>query len=395
MATTTPGRRSGFRPTPLLALLALLTLVPVVPAHAAPRTASPAGSVRLVRVLTPPGPLTAMAARPGDTAVYVAEQVGRVWAVRDGRLEHRPVLDVRGQVASGGERGLLGLTFSRDGGKLYVNYTNVWGYTVVFEYPMRADGTADVGRRRRLLAIWQPQDNHNGGDLTIGPDGMLWIATGDGGGYGDRGPGHAPEGNAQSLRSLLGKLLRIDPRAGGDGPGGIPADNPFVDRAGARPEIWAYGLRNPWRFSFDRATGDLWVADVGQNAWEEVNRLPAGHRGGANFGWNVFEGTQRFRDGEAPGHILPVHTYGHGQGGCSVTGGFVYRGRRIPSLVGAYVFADYCDGRVRALRLRTGGEVEVADLGVRAPQVATFGEDADGELYVGSQRDGLLRLERD
>jgi glucose/arabinose dehydrogenase len=332
-----------------------------------------------------------MAARPGDTAVYVAEQVGRVWAVRDGRLEGRPVLDVRSQVASGGERGLLGLTFSRDGTKLYVNYTNIWGYTVVFEHPMRADGTADVARRRRLLAIWQPQSNHNGGDLAIGPDGMLWIATGDGGGYGDQGPGHAPEGNGQSLRTLLGKLLRIDPRPGPTGPYRIPADNPFVGRADARPEIWAYGLRNPWRFSFDRTTGDLWVADVGQGAREEVNRRVAGTRGGVNFGWNVWEGTQRFRDGFAPGHVPPVFEYDHAGGRCSITGGYVYRGQRIPSLRGWYTFADYCDGRIRALRREPGRWVMV-ELGVSLPNVASFGQTRAGELWVISLSDGLYRL---
>jgi len=380
---------------PVLLLVLLLTAASALPAGAA--TSRDAGgpgtqaSVRLVRVVRPPGPLTALAARPGDTAVYVTEQVGRVWAVRSGRLDPRPVLDIRSQVASGGERGLLGLTFSRDGSKLYVNYTNVWGYTVVFEYPMRTDGTADVSRRRRLLAIWQPQDNHNGGDLTIGPDGMLWIATGDGGGYGDQGPGHAPEGNGQSLRTLLGKLLRIDPRPSGSRPYRIPADNPFVGRPDARPEIWAYGLRNPWRFSFDRTRGDLWIADVGQGSREEINRRVAGARGGVNFGWNVWEGTMRFREGSAVGHVRPVFEYDHSGGRCSVTGGYVYRGQAIPALRGAYVFADYCEGTLQALRLRDG-RWQATGLGVRLPNVAAFGQHRSGELYVISLTEGLYRI---
>jgi len=345
--------------------------------------------VRVEPVATELEDPTGMAVRTGDPRLYVAEQEGRIRAVGPtGAVE--TVADLSARIGAGGERGLLGLTFSPDGTELYVNYTDRSGTTVIEALRVGGDGRV-ADRGRVLLRIPQPQPNHNGGDLTIGPDGMLWIATGDGGGAGDRGAGHAPEGNGQSLRTLLGKLLRIDPRTDGSRPYGVPPDNPFVGRSDARHEIWAYGLRNPWRFSFDRGSGDLWIADVGQNAWEEVNRLPAGTGAGANFGWNVFEGTQRYRAGDAPGHVPPVHTYGR-DGRCSVTGGHVYRGGAIPALRGAYLFSDYCDGRIRALRVAPDGEVEVADLGVRLPNVAAFGQDAAGELYVVSQQDGLWRL---
>jgi len=322
----------------------------------------------------------------------VTEQAGRVRAVRDGALDPRPVLDLTGQVSTGGERGLLGLTFSADGKRLYVDYTGTDGDTRVDEYPMRPDGTADASRRRAVLGVTQPQSNHNGGDITFGPDGFLYIGLGDGGGGGDRGPGHAPGGNGQSLDTLLGKILRIDPRPSVGRAYTIPPGNPFA-RGGGRPEIWAYGLRNPWRFSFDRAGGDLWIGDVGQNEWEEIDRLDAGE-GGVNLGWNVFEGTHRYRDGDAPGAVPPVYEYSHeATGGCSVTGGYVYRGEAVAHLTGAYLFSDYCTGVVQALVRRTDGRALVHDLGVRAPLLSSFGEDARGELYVISQPDGLFRID--
>ncbi len=335
---------------------------------------------------------TALAVRRGDRALYVAEQAGRVRAVRGGVLAPRPVLDLTDRIAAGGERGLLGLAFSPDGKLLYVDYTGTDGNTRVDEYPMRADGTADPARGRTVIEVTQPQPNHNGGEIAFGPDGHLYIGLGDGGAAGDQGPGHAAGGNGQSLTTLLGKILRIDPRPSGRRGYSIPSGNPFAS-GGGRPEIWAYGLRNPWRFGFDRATGDLWIGDVGQNEWEEIDHLPAGE-GGANLGWNVFEGTHRYRDGDAPGAVPPVYEYSHSAtGGCSVTGGYVYRGRAVDHLAGAYLFSDYCHGEIHALAVRGDRAVEVRDLGLKAARPSAFGEDASGELYVISQADGLYRID--
>ena len=334
---------------------------------------------------------TAMAVREGDTALYVAEQAGRIVAVRDGVLDATPVLDLSGQVRAGGERGLLGIAFSPDGASLYAHYTNLDGDTRVDEYTMTA-GVADPASRRELLALEQPQANHNGGQLAFGPDDLLYIGLGDGGGGGDTGDGHAPGGNGQSLDTLLGKILRIDPRPSGSDPYTIPADNPFAG-GGGRPEIWAYGLRNPWRFSFDRETDDLWIGDVGQNAREEIDYSPVGAATGANYGWARLEGTQPFNGEAPPDAVAPIFEYANPDQGCSVTGGFVYRGARIPDLQGAYVFADYCQGDLRALRQENGQVVVERALDVNAANVAAFGQDQDGELYVLSQGDGVLRID--
>jgi glucose/arabinose dehydrogenase len=345
---------------------------------ATPVTSSAAGPreplVRLQRVAMLEEPV-ALAVRPGDPALYIAEKGGRVVAIRDGTVDPTPVLDVSREVSLGGEQGLLGLAFSPDGGSLYVNFTDVDGDTRVVSYAM-TDGRADPSSRREVLFVDQPYSNHNGGNLVFGPDGYLYIGLGDGGSGGD------PHGNAQSLGTLLGKMLRIDPRPTDGTPYRIPADNPFVTTPGARPEIWAYGLRNPWRYSFDRATGDLWIGDVGQSAWEEVDRQPASSTGGENYGWNVWEGSHPYlADGSAPGAIDPVFDYSHSDGGCVVTGGFVYRGAAIPDLVGTYVFADFCMGGIQGLRF-DGGEVVREQLGGTAGTISSFGEDADGELYV-------------
>ena len=342
-------------------------------------------------VLTPVADVsnpTAMTVRDGDAALYVAEQGGRVVAVSDGAVT--TVLDLTARISAGGERGLLGLAFSPDGSRLYVHYSDAGGNSQVDEYTM-GDAGIDPASRRPLLSVEQPQANHNGGQLTSGPDGMLWLGLGDGGAAGDEGPGHAPEGNGQSLDTLLGKLLRIDPSQGD--PYAIPPDNPFASEGG-RPEIWAYGLRNPWRFTFDRETDDLWIADVGQNAWEEVNlaRAPEWARAG-NFGWPHLEGTHEFRGGAPGDAIAPVIEYSHDDGSCSVTGGYVYRGSRIPQLEGAYLYSDYCVGRVRAVRLSGAEIADGADLPIEAANIAAFGQDLDGELYVLSQGNGLLRID--
>jgi glucose/arabinose dehydrogenase len=322
---------------------------------------------------------TALAVRAGDPTLYVGEQGGRVRAIVDGERVDEPVLDISDRVTAGGEQGLLGLEFGRDGTKMYVHYSGERGETVVDEFDFEPSpgggGTADVGTRRELLTVNQPQSNHNGGELALGPDGALYLGLGDGGAAGDQGPGHAPEGNGQSPDTLLGKIVRIDIESGD-------------------AEIFASGLRNPWRFSFDRATDDLWIGDVGQNAWEEIDWVPFEDAEGANFGWPLLEGRHPFRADSAPGTVLPVFEINQDTGACAVIGGYVYRGTRIPDLRGAYVFSDNCDGSIRALVLDEDGDVvQERDLGIDVNGPTTFGEDGDGELYVLSSSGGVQRLD--
>ena len=268
--------------------------------------------IRLVPVAELEQPI-AMAVRSGDRALYVAEKTGQVVALTPGS-DPRVVLDLTDRVSLGSEQGLLGLAFSPDGRFLYVDFTDGNGDTNVSEFAFGDDG-ADPASERGVLFVDQPFSNHNGGELVFGPDGYLYVGLGDGGSAGD------PMGNAQSLSTLLGKLLRISPRPSKGEPYAIPPDNPFVGRDGARPEIWAFGLRNPWRFSFDAATGDLWIGDVGQDAWEEIDVEPAGSDGGSNFGWDRLEGTHPFEGSPPPDAIPPVYEYAHGDGSCAVTGG--------------------------------------------------------------------------
>jgi glucose/arabinose dehydrogenase len=339
--------------------------------------------VRLVQVAELQQPV-AMAVRRGDQAMYIAEQTGKVRALRGGKLDPTPVADVAGEVTSGGEQGLLGLAFSPDGRYLYLAYTDRDGDHQVSELTM-GGRQADPGSERSLLHFEDPFANHNGGQLAFGPDRRLYIAFGDGGSGGD------PFGNGQSLGTLLGKILRIDPRASGGRPYRVPSNNPFVNRDGARPEIWDYGLRNPWRFSFDPATDDLWIGDVGQNAWEEIDHEPAGS-GGRNYGWNRREGLHAF-DGDRPGGAVdPVIEYGREGGACTVIGGFVYWGRRIPGLRGAYLYGDFCAGWVRAARVRGGRVAEQRDLGLSVPNLSSFGVDPAGELYAMTLSGPVYRL---
>jgi glucose/arabinose dehydrogenase len=327
----------------------------------------------------------AMAVRSGDPSLYFAEKVGQIVALREGG-DLDVVLDLTREVSLGSEQGLLGLAFSPDGRFVYANFTDVQGDTRVVEWRF-GEGGVRLGSRREVLFVDQPFSNHNGGNLVFGPDGYLYIGLGDGGSGGD------PNGNGQSLSTLLGKMLRISPRPAGSEPYETPSDNPFVGHEGARPEIWAYGLRNPWRYSFDRATEDLWIGDVGQNAWEEVDVEPAGSSGGLNYGWDMFEGSHPFEGGsEDDDTVAPVYEYPTGDGTCAVTGGYVYRGRDIPQLVGAYVFADFCRGRLEAFRLRDGRVRGHDELGPTVASLASFGEDADGELYVLSLSGPVFRL---
>ena len=323
---------------------------------------------------------TAMAVRAGDDRLYIAERGGTVRTIADGEVTGDAVLDISDQVSTGGERGLLGLTFSADGSELYVSFTNVEGDSRVVAYAM--DGArADPASARELLAVQQPFANHNGGNILLGPDEMLYLGLGDGGAAND------PEGNAQDPDTLLGKMVRIDPSDGS-----APPDNPFVGNDDYAPEIFALGLRNPWRFSFDRETDDLWVADVGQNSIEEVNTTPLRQASGGNYGWDIFEGSEPFEGDEPPPNaIMPVEEYPTGDG-CAVTGGYVYRGSAIDGLQGAYLYGDFCAGFVRAIRVEDGEVVDRAELGINVEQLASFGEDADGELYLLSLSGAVQRL---
>jgi glucose/arabinose dehydrogenase len=328
---------------------------------------------------------TAMADRPGDeAALYVAERGGRVVRVVDGAVDDAPVLDISDQTTSDGERGLLGIDFSDDGSRLYVSYTDRNGDSRLDEYRMTAN-RADAGSQRMLFEVAQPYSNHNGGNVVTGPDGLLYYGLGDGGSAGD------PHNNGQDRSTLLGDLLRIDPRPGDDAPYRVPDDNPFVGDGETRPEIWIYGLRNPWRFSFDRETDDLWIADVGQGELEEIDRLPFDQAGGTNLGWRVFEGTQRYADGNAEDAVPPVYEYPH-DGRCSVTGGYVYRGSDIDGLAGAYLYGDYCDGVIRALALDGDDVGDEREFDAQVPELVSFGEDARGELYALSLSGPVYRL---
>jgi glucose/arabinose dehydrogenase len=335
---------------------------------------------------------TALAARPGSDTVYIAERAGRVVPMTDLSVGE-PVLDISDRVVTDVEQGLLGIAFSADGGTLYVSYSLApEGHTRVDAYTMDGDAV-DEGSRRELLAVDQPYDNHNGGDIHVGPDGFLYVALGDGGASGD------PEGNGQDTQALLGSILRIDPaRPSGGAEYGIPEDNPFADGEGGAPEIWLFGVRNPWRFSFDRETGDLWIGDVGQDAFEEIDLLPAAGGGGAgaNLGWNEMEGAHPYEGGTNPeGGVLPVFEYDRSGGGCSVTGGVVYRGDAIPALTGAYLFTDYCAGQVRALRAEGGQTIEERTFDAEGSELVSFGEDAEGEVFVLSLDGPIYRIDGD
>lgn len=329
---------------------------------------------------------TAFAARPGDTTLFVASQPGTVYALRAGS-EPVVVANLVERIRSGGEEGLLGLAFRPDGDEAYAYYTDLNGDLQVDAFPVDADGIFDTEARRPLINIAHPgRSNHNGGQLVVDGAGLLYIGTGDGGGSGD------PGRHALDRSSLLGKVLRIDPRADGAAPYRIPPDNPFVDEAGVRGEIWSYGLRNPWRFSFDRATGDFWLGDVGERKIEEINLVRAADGAGkaSNFGWSAYEGSRRYHDDqEADGSIKPVHQYEHQGNSASVTGGFVYRGNDIPSLYGAYVFGDQVRSTLWALRLTSSGKAKVAQIG-GVETVSSFGEDNDGELYALSYTRGIV-----
>ncbi len=322
----------------------------------------------------------------GSGRLFLLEQVGRIRIFQNGQLLARPFLDISDRVGSDStERGLLGLAFHpnyRQNGYFYVNYTDVNGNTVIARFQVTSDpNVADPASEKKLLGIQQPYANHNGGSMTFGPDGYLYMGFGDGGSQGD------PLNNGQSLNTFLAKILRIDVDHGD--PYAIPPDNPFAN-GGGKPEIWAFGLRNPWRISFDRATGDLYIGDVGQSAWEEVDYVPAGTPGGLNFGWSYYEATHPYK-GHLPANlkvVMPVAEYSH-QYGCAITGGYVYRGAVLPAWRGIYFYSDYCTGFVWGL-LKTADGWQSKTLFQTGFNVTTFGEDEAGELYLNNYDTGTI-----
>jgi glucose/arabinose dehydrogenase len=326
----------------------------------------------------------------GDTRLFITQQVGIIQIYDALGLRATPFLDIRSLVLSGGERGLLSVAFHplyRDNGFFFVYYTNRLGDNSVARYQVSANDPdrADPASGTILLTIPHPDfANHNGGQLQFGPDGYLYIGTGDGGSGGD------PNNHAQDLTQLLGKLLRIDVDHGS--PYAIPASNPFFGHSNARNEIWAYGLRNPWRFSFDRSTGDLWIGDVGQDLYEEVDLQPATSIGGENYGWRKMEGFHCYNPSTNctdPSFTMPILEYSHAQGACSITGGYRYRGTQIPSLKGAYLYGDYCIGSIWTAT-QTNGVWTSKTLFTTTIRISSFGEDVSGELYVMDVAKGIV-----
>jgi glucose/arabinose dehydrogenase len=389
LPTATPSAPAPIPPAP--SLPSPTAPLPSPTAFAVPS----ATAVRLEPFVVAPAAITYLThAGDGSGRLFLVEKAGRIHLIADGRIRPTPFLDIRNRVeADASEQGLLSVAFPPDyaaTGAFYVNYTaKGGGDTVVARYRRSADpDRADPASEQVLLRIPQPAANHNGGQLQFGPDGYLYIGMGDGGAAGD------PWDNAENLQVLLGKLLRIDvrPQAGTALPYAVPPDNPFLGEGA--DEIWAYGLRNPWRFSFDRLTGDLYIADVGQNRWEEVHVVPAGSPGGRHFGWDTLEGSHCFEPPQGcdpVGKEMPVFEYDHGQG-CSITGGYVYRGRRYPALHGMYLFGDFCSGRLWGLWRQAEGRWQTRLLLVTDLNIASFGEDEAGELYVLDLDGGVYRV---
>ncbi len=325
-------------------------------------------------------PVDLQVAYDGSNKLYVIEKAGRIRIIENGQLLDQPFLDITDRVGSdSNEQGLLGLAFypSPDVRMFFVNYTDKNGDTVISRFLF--DTYANPMSESVLLNVGQPYANHNGGAVAFGPDGYLYLALGDGGLAGD------PQKNGQNQNSLLGKILRVDV-SDFNAPNGytIPSDNPFGN------EVWAYGLRNPWRISFDRLTGDLWIGDVGQGEWEEIDYLPAGSPGGANFGWSTMEGTHGYDGEPQPGLLLPVAEYSHGEGGCSVTGGYVYRGA-MPEWNGVYLYADYCTGYIWGMILSNGGW-QSQRLFETGQQITSFGQDELGEVYFTTDGGEVYKL---
>jgi glucose/arabinose dehydrogenase len=333
-----------------------------------------------------------LTAPAGDSRLFVVEQGGRILIIKNGQVLQTPFLDISERVSSGGERGLLSVAFHPSyatNGLFYVNFTDVAGNTRVERFSVSSNpDLAAAASSKLILTVAQPFANHNGGLNLFGPDGMLYIGLGDGGSGGD------PQGNGQNRGALLGKILRIDVDRGD--PYAIPSDNPFVGQQGARGEVWAFGLRNPWRFAFDRTAALLYVADVGQNQFEEVDVVVA-NRGGVNYGWNIMEASSCFGSSSCSqqGLELPALVYDHSGGACSITGGFVYRGASLPEIAGHYFYSDFCAGFLRSFRYQNGAAADrrtwdVGSIG----SITSFGEDSGGELYMTSSNGRVYRIVR-
>ena len=338
---------------------------------------------------------TYLTAPRGDSRRFVVERGGRIVVVKGGRTLGQPFLDISDLVTTGGESGLLSMAFAPDyssSGVFYVYYTDQQGYPTIAQY-RRSQGNpdqADPGSRSTIIRVPHSRFNHKGGQIQFGPDGMLYAAFGDGGGGGD------PDENAQNLGRILGKMVRIAP--GDDGGYTVPGDNPFANRSGARGEVYAYGLRNPYRFSFDRRTGGLTIGDVGQDAVEEIDYVPGRSgrqpRGGYNFGWDVFEGRDRYEDGSARGHVRPVIAHSQDEGFCSIIGGYVIRDRALGrGWNGRYVYGDYCNSRLRLARLGPGSAA-ARGTGLSVPGLVSFGEDGRGRVYAISLNGPVYRIGR-
>ena len=356
---------------------------------------APAGSPALHLVVGGLASPVYVTAPPGDSArLFVVEQGGVIRVLQADTLLAIPFLDLTGHVLSGGERGLLSMAFHPQyaaNGRFYVFFTNLNGDIRIVRYLVSADSNvADSTSGDTVIAVPHPvNDNHNGGQLQFGPEGLLYAGLGDGGSGGD------PDTNAQNKHRLLGKLLRLDV----DGTSGytIPPNNPFVGDTSAAPEIWAFGLRNPWRFSFDRQTNDLFIADVGQDEWEEVDVAPGGVPGGLNYGWNIMEGRHCYNATTCnmPGLVLPVLEYNHSGGGCAIVGGYAYRGSAVPALAGRYLYSDNCDGFVKSFRYAAGFATDAHDWTAQLSGlsgVSSFGQDARGELYIVTLGGAVYRI---
>ncbi len=341
-------------------------------------------------------PLAITHAGDGSGRLFIVEKSGRIKIVQDGAVLPTPFLDIHNMISTGSEQGLLGLAFHPEydeNGYFFINYTDLAGNTQVVRYRISEDDNiADPASALILFSVQQPYANHNGGQITFGPDGYLYIALGDGGSAND------PQNNAQNLNNPLGKILRITVNE--DGTTSIPADNPFIETPGADARIWAWGLRNPWRFSFDRLNGDLYIADVGQNKWEEISYARSSTPGGQNFGWRCFEGSNEFdrqsackEAAAANSLVMPVAEYNHSEGQ-SVTGGYVYRGQEQNLIAGVYFFADFISGKIWSIRLVDHQSETWSDRRLELESdltISSFGEDESGELYIADYFGGTIR----
>jgi glucose/arabinose dehydrogenase len=358
-------------------------------ATATPEATAARPGLRLRRIGNFDSPVYVTSPPQDRRRIFVVEQGGRVRIVRDGKAVARPFLDVADRIAAGGERGLLSIAFPpdyRSSGLFYVYYTAENGDIRIVEYRRSSVERADHDSARVVLSVSHPASNHNGGLVLFGPGGLLYAGLGDGGGGGDQ---HGARGNGQNRQTLHGKIIRIDPRESGGRPYRVPGGNPFVGRSGARPEVFAYGLRNPWRFSFT-PRGHLVVGDVGQGEVEEITVV---RRKGSNLGWRVWEGRQRYSSGEtAPGHLPPAIQRFHTDGNCSIVGGVVVRDRVLSALRGRYVFGDYCRGRIESARLRGNRARSVRATRLEVDQLSSFGEDARRRVYVTSLSGPVYRL---